>query len=66
MNKLALGLLAVCAAVILVAVPPPQDSLAQGDTKILKFQASFPPSSLIYTNMLKFAEGVEQMSGGRV
>ena len=66
MNKLALGLLAVCAAILLIAVPPPQESLAQDDVKVLKMQASFPPSSMIYTNMLKFAEGVEQMSGGRV
>ncbi len=72
MHKLTLGFLAVCAVTLLLAVPFPQhpltptDAMAQGDTTVLKIQASFPPSSLLFTNMLKFARGVEEMSGGRV
>ena len=53
------------AGLALLALAPPPPVNAQAPQK-LRFQASFPPSSLIFENLKFWAERVKAMSGGRL
>ena len=56
--------LAAGLAVLALVLPPATEVQAQ--TQKLRFQASFPSSSLIFENLKFWAERVKAMSGGRL
>jgi TRAP-type mannitol/chloroaromatic compound transport system substrate-binding protein len=72
MRKLALSLLVLFVALSLLALGSypqgvgPAPAEAQVKATVLKGQASFPPTSLLFTNFKVFADRVEKMSAGRL
>ena len=69
MRKYALSLLVGFVAVALLALGSlggPAPAAAQAKTIVLKGQASFPPTSLLFLDFKDYAERVDKMSGGRL
>ncbi|MGH7356960.1 MAG: TRAP transporter substrate-binding protein [Candidatus Rokuibacteriota bacterium] len=65
MKKYTLPLLALLAAVALWAAGS-EPAGAQAKAIVLKAQASFPPTSLLFLDFKDYAERVDKMSGGRL
>jgi TRAP-type mannitol/chloroaromatic compound transport system substrate-binding protein len=60
-----LGIVLVVLAVALVVVAQPQGALAQQKFK-LKFQATWPSGSTLFTHFKQLTENIRKMSGGRL
>ena len=72
MTTFARSLIVVCVTLALLiagSAPPgpgPAPAAAQARATVLKAQASFPPTSLLFLDFKDYAERVDKMSGGRV
>jgi TRAP-type mannitol/chloroaromatic compound transport system substrate-binding protein len=60
------AVLGLLAALVWWPVVDPLPAAAQAKATVLKAQASFPPTSLLFQNFKVYADRVEKMSGGRL